>query len=144
MQKVDDKQAFSTRLRQALKRSPKKIETATELSVQFSLRHPEAPITPQAAQKWLTGKARPTVDKIETLAEWLNVSPMWLRHGIADKARPRPASNAQKQEEPFQPTTEELLHLARLRAMPEARRLLVIGVVEQFALDDEVWAGKSE
>ena len=142
MQTVDDKQAFSTRLRQALKRSPKKIETATELSVQFSLRHPEAPITPQAAQKWLTGKARPTVDKIETLAEWLDVSPMWLRHGIADKARPHAGRRTQKLDEPFQPTAEEILHLKRLRAMPEARRLLVLGVVEQFALDSEVWADK--
>lgn len=142
MQTVDDKQAFSTRLRQALKRSPKKIETATELSVQFSLRHPEAPITPQAAQKWLTGKARPTVDKIETLAEWLDVSPMWLRHGIADKARPHAGGRVHKLDEPFQPTVEEILHLKRLRAMPEARRLLVLGVVEQFALDSEVWADK--
>lgn len=142
MQKMDEKQAFSTRLRQALKRSPKKIETATELSVQFSLRHPEASITPQAAQKWLTGKARPTADKIETLAEWLDVSPMWLRHGIADKARPRSTSHAQKQKETFQPTAEEIHHLERLRAMPEARRLLVLGVVEQFALDSEVWADK--
>jgi HTH-type transcriptional regulator, cell division transcriptional repressor len=140
MQKMDDKQAFSARLRQALKRSPKKIETATELSVQFSLRHPNAPITPQAAQKWLTGKARPTSDKIDTLAKWLDVSPMWLRHGIADKARPRPARHAQKQEEAFQPTAEEIRHLERLRAMPEARRLLVLEIAEQFALDSEVWA----
>ncbi|WP_034350068.1 transcriptional regulator [Herbaspirillum sp. GW103] len=142
MKTVDEKQAFSTRLRQALKRSPRKIETATELSVQFSLRHPEAPITPQAAQKWLTGKARPTADKIETLAEWLDVSPMWLRHGVADKARPYTGNLTQMQDEPFQPTEEEILHLKRLRAMPEARRLLVLGVVEQFALDGEVWANK--
>ncbi|OZI77659.1 hypothetical protein CAL22_03780 [Bordetella genomosp. 12] len=42
MQSMDDKQAFAARLRLALKRSPKLIESATRLAVQFSLRHPDA------------------------------------------------------------------------------------------------------
>ncbi|MCL2635597.1 MAG: transcriptional regulator [Betaproteobacteria bacterium] len=140
MEKASEKQAFAARLQQALKRSPKKIDTATELAVQFSLRHPDAAITPQAALKWLTGRARPTPDKIETLAKWLDVSPMWLRHGIADKAR---SGHAPKQDGPLQPTTEEIHLLERLRALPEARRLLVLGIAEQFALDGEVWADKA-
>ena len=146
MQKMDDKQAFSARLRQALKRSPKKIETATELAVQFSLRHPGAAITPQAAQKWLTGKGRPTADKIETLAKWLQVSSTWLRYGIADQARPYPlpalpvaGATLSEAKSPV-PTPDESLLLQRLRAMPEARRRLVYEVVEQFALEGEIWA----
>jgi len=138
MQQMDDKQAFATRLRQALKRSPKKIETATQLAVQFSLRHPNASITTQAAQKWLVGKARPTPDKIETLAQWLEVSPLWLRHGVPDESY-RPPKKGSATAPDFQPVTEkERVMLRRLRAMPEARRHLIEEIVEQFALDDEV------
>ena len=139
MQVMDEKRAFALRLKQALKRSPKKIETAAELAVQFSLRHPDAAITPQAAQKWLTGRARPTPDKIETLATWLDVSPTWLRYGIADKRRPaKPRGAAEIQS--LQSTADEQLLLQRLRRMPEARRLLVLEIVEQFSLEGEVWS----
>lgn len=143
MHTADEKQAFAARLRQALKRSPKKIQTATELAVQFSLRHPNAAITTQAAQKWLTGKARPTPDKIETLAQWLDVSPLWLRHGVPDPAPParrkphilaEPAAPGA-----MLPSAKEQELLRRLRAMPEARRHLVEEIVEQFALDGEMW-----
>ena len=84
---TDEKLAFSARVKQALKRSHRKVSTPAELALQFNLRHGNDPITPQAAQKWLTGKALQTQDKMETLATWLNASPLWLRHGIAE---PRP------------------------------------------------------
>ncbi|MFP3801172.1 transcriptional regulator [Paraburkholderia sp. SIMBA_027] len=139
MPTLDEKKAFATRLKQALKRSSKRIETATELSTQFNLRHPAEPITPQAAQKWLTGTARPTVDKIKTLADWLDVSPEWLRFGVTDMKRSRPAKGAKPTEETIQPTAEELEVLRRLRGLSEYRRQLVEGVIEQFSLDDEIW-----
>lgn len=50
---TDEKIAFSERLRIALKRGTKTIDTATALAHEFNLRHPNEPITPQAAQKWL-------------------------------------------------------------------------------------------
>jgi len=138
MQEMDEKQAFASRLRQALKRSPKKIETATQLAVQFSLRHPNASITTQAAQKWLGGKSRPTPDKIDTLAQWLDVSPLWLRHGVADGGY-RPRKEAARTISDVPPLSEkERELLRRLRAMPEARRHLIEELVEQFALDDEI------
>ena len=139
MPDMDDKQAFASRLRQALKRSPRKIETATQLAVQFSLRHPNASITAQAAQKWLTGKSRPTRDKVETLAQWLDVSPRWLLHGVSEEGYARPAKarrSAVSEAAPLTGAERELLR--RLRAMPEARRHLIEELVEQFSLDDEV------
>lgn len=72
---------FSERLNQALKRSLKQPLNAPELATQFNLRHPNEPITAQAAHKWLTGKAKPTSDKIETLAKWLEVPAYWLKYG---------------------------------------------------------------
>lgn len=76
-----EKKAFSERLRLALARGHKRAVGATELSLQFNLRYKNTPITPQAAQKWLSGQAIPTSDKIDTLAAWLKVSSHWLRYG---------------------------------------------------------------
>jgi transcriptional regulator with XRE-family HTH domain len=138
----DEKQAFAKRLKQALKRSPKKVETATDLSIQFNLRHPNEPVTVQATQKWLSGQARPTVDKIETLAEWLNVSAQWLRYGIAEERPVVPAGRkAQKGKAlaVIQPTEDELKLLARIRSLPEHQRYLVNEIVEQFSLEQEIW-----
>jgi transcriptional regulator with XRE-family HTH domain len=138
----DDKKEFSLRLKQALKRSPKKISTPTELEVEFNLRHKGDSISQQAAQKWMSGLARPTADKIKTLAEWLNVSPIWLRYGFAED---RPASVAERKGQPrksaaaIQPTEDELKLLAKLRSLPEHQRNLVIEVLEQFSLEQEMW-----
>ncbi|PWF44007.1 transcriptional regulator [Massilia glaciei] len=145
MPSPDEKSAFSLRLKQALKRSPKKIDTATELALNFNLRHPSGPITTQAAQKWITGQSLPTIDKIATLAEWLNVSLQWLRFGIAEErptatkhSRTRRATTAASTPPP---TADELALLEKLRAMPEYRRDLVVEIVEQFAIEQMMWRG---
>jgi len=135
MQKMDDKKAFSARLRQALKRSPKKIDSAADLAVQFSLRHPETAISTQAAHKWLTGQSRPTADKLKTLAMWLDVSPTWLLYGVADL--PQTAAPS-RQAEPVVPTSEELHLIAQVRSLPESRQRLVREIVEMCRLDADV------
>ena len=137
-----ERQAFAARLRQALKRTPKKVSTAAELALQFNLRHPADPITQQAAQKWLTGLARPTLDKVDTLSVWLNVSAQWLLYGKAeeklqsatDTKRPKGKSVSVKP-----PTEDELQLLSRIRNLPEHQRYLVTEIVEQFALEQEMW-----
>lgn len=136
--KSTEKLAFAQRLALALTRNPKKVSTPTELALQFNLRHQNDPITPQAAQKWLSGKALPTPDKLETLATWLNVSPLWLRHGISESKplRPSIASPIPKQDG-LSPT--ELLFLEHYRNLPAHRRKLVNEIVEQFALEQEIW-----
>lgn len=137
----DEKQAFAQRLKQALKRSPKKVETPTELAMQFNLRHEGSSISNQAAQKWLAGLALPTVDKIETLAAWLNVSAQWLRYGIAEKAQPstpRPLSKkAATNRDAF--SEDEIKLILRIRSLSAHRRYLITEIVEQFALEQEMW-----
>ena len=66
MRSMDEKREFADRLKQALKRGPKKIKTPSELALQFGLRGKS--VTAQAAQKWLTGAAMPTPDKIAAKA----------------------------------------------------------------------------
>ncbi|MGF6905261.1 transcriptional regulator [Paraburkholderia sp. GAS348] len=134
MRELDDKQAFSKRLKQALRRSPKPAATASELAVQFNLRYLGEPITPQAAQKWLTGKARPTANKIRTLAEWLDVPETWLRFGVKvpsegrAKHRPRESDNSVL-------TTQEVDLIRCFRQLPEHRQRLIRELVEDLALD---------
>ncbi|CAJ0719234.1 transcriptional regulator [Ralstonia mannitolilytica] len=137
----DDKQAFSLRLKQALTRSSKKIESPSELALQFNLRHPSEPISAQAAHKWLQGKAIPTVDKRETLANWLNVPLQWLRYGIPETAFKTGIKPAKKSDLGTL-TADETELIARLRAMPEVRRKLVLDLVGQLSLDGEMWAGQ--
>lgn len=139
MPDLDEKKEFAARLKQALKRSSKRIETASELAIQFNLRHPAEPITPQAAQKWLTGTARPTIDKIKTLAAWLDVSDQWLRFGVTDMKRPKTPAQSQPRDVSIVPTQDELELIGRVRSLSAYQRQLVEGVIEQFCLDREIW-----
>jgi hypothetical protein len=82
-----EKLAFATRLRVAIERKGRQPVSAAKLALQFNLRHPNEPITSQAAHKWLTGKSVPAPDKVETLATWLKVSAHWLRFGTADESK---------------------------------------------------------
>ena len=144
---TDEKHAFAERLRIALKRAPKSIETATALAHQFNLRHPNEPITTQAAQKWLTGKAKPTPDKVETLADWLSVSAHWLRNG------PPPAPlkkqvNATKRQSVSHANTAALSEkesklLTRLRQLSEHQVFLIAELVDQLAVEREMWGVES-
>lgn len=139
---IDEKIAFSNRLKLALKQSKKRIETPTELALQFNLRHKNSPITPQAAQKWLSGKAKPTADKINTLASWLNVSAQWMRYGIPE-SKPVRGTKASASGtvgiSDVAPNATELKLIYRLRKLPESRRLLVLEIVEQFSIEGEIW-----
>jgi transcriptional regulator with XRE-family HTH domain len=137
----DEKIAFSDRLKLALKRSKKKIDTPASLALQFNLRHKNDPVTAQAAQKWLTGKASPTLDKIETLAAWLNVSPQWLRYGIPEVKPTKPSKPLSKLPATNRdaPNTAELKLIHRIRNLPESRKQLVLEIVEEFAMEQEIW-----
>lgn len=141
---TNNKLAFAERLRIALKRGAKNVSTATELATQFNLRHPNEPITAQAAQKWLTGKACPTADKIETLANWLNVSPHWLHHGPAPQPRQRQNAASVRQNKSQPSTTEALTEkeskiMARLRQLSEHQFFLISDLVDQLAVEREMW-----
>lgn len=135
----EEKLAFAARLKQALTRSPKKIEAPSELALHFNLRNPSEPVSAQAAHKWLTGKAMPTADKMETLATWLNVPLQWLRYGIPETTG-KPRRKRTKTGEVGTLAAEEAELIVRLRAMPEIRRKLVLDLVGQLSLDGEIWA----
>ena len=56
----------------------------TTVQREYNIRSNQPPITSHAARKWLTGEAIPTQDRLQVLADWLSVSPSWLRFGEDD------------------------------------------------------------
>jgi hypothetical protein len=84
-----EKQDFSGRLREALKKAEAPAEGAAAIAREFNLRYEGRPVTAQAVGKWLAGRALPSQDKIRALSTWLEVSPHWLRFGDGEvKAAP--------------------------------------------------------
>lgn len=139
---LSEKAAFAERLKLAQTRSRKKIDTATELALQFNLRHPNDPVTQQAAQKWLSGTACPTPDKIETLADWLGVSAHWLRFGSPnDTNRKRNSGKRQLKSQPSTSTlsSDENLLMERFRQLTPHQQILITDLVIQLALEKEIW-----
>jgi hypothetical protein len=78
---TEEKQEFSKRLRDSLKRAQIQARGAAAVAREFNLRYDGTPITAQAARKWLTGEALPSQDKLRALSMWLEVSAHWLRFG---------------------------------------------------------------
>lgn len=140
--------AFSLRLHQALKRSLGRVLSATELATQFNLRHINEPITPQSAQKWLTGKTMPTADKCETLAGWLNVPLHWLRFGPPEPARKKSGSKVRQGS--AQPksvsdlSTDEKKLVMHFRNLTGRRHQLVLDLLEDYAHEQEMLGQRSE
>ena len=96
---ADEKQGFSRRLRDSLRRAKADASSSTFVAREFNLRYHGSPVTAQAVRKWLSGKSLPSQDKIQALALWLEVSPHWLRFGESEGKAGRQAA-ALKQETP--------------------------------------------
>ncbi|MCW9709369.1 helix-turn-helix domain-containing protein [Avibacterium sp. 21-586] len=83
----NEKEKFSERLKLALATKYSNTLKNSEIATKFNLQHPNEPVTQQAVYKWLNGLAIPSLDKIDTLANWLNVKPIWLRYGISESTQ---------------------------------------------------------
>lgn len=137
---IDDKKAFSERLKLALSRLPKSVKTAAELAHNFNLKHPNEPVTPQAATKWLNGTAVPTKDKIDTLAQWLHTDPHWLNYGSSTQRLKRAVAGKKVGSGQLGPINDkEAKLLMKVRLLSEHQSDLVVDLVNQLALDREVW-----
>ncbi len=82
---ADEKQGFSRRLREALRKAYPGPVSPTGIAREFNLRYHGNPVTAQAVRKWLAGKSLPPQDKIRALALWLDVQPPWLRFGETER-----------------------------------------------------------
>ena len=124
-----EKSAFAKRLQDQIAR--KNIKGGTQLARQFNLLHRgEAPVSPQTAHKWLTGRTIPTPDKLQTLADWLGVGVHWLHYGPPPPvgAKSKPLAPGEKY-----PLTPEAIELAsKIEALTPHHRYLVQELISQF------------
>ncbi|WP_310451847.1 hypothetical protein [Sulfuritalea sp.] len=87
MRSTLEREDFSRRLMEALARVGDDGSSPTRLAREFNRRYPGAPVTLHASRKWLNGEALPAQDKLRVLAEWLGVTPEWLRFGDSGDVR---------------------------------------------------------
>jgi hypothetical protein len=73
-------QKFAKRLRAAMEKAGYEPKPAV-LEREFNLRYWGKPMTLHGVRRWLLGESMPKQDKLETLAEWLIVTPQHLRFG---------------------------------------------------------------
>lgn len=72
--------AFGDRLKAAMTKAGYALKPVV-IEREFNQRYWGTPVTVQAIRKWLLGDVIPTQDKLQVLAEWLQVDPHWLRFG---------------------------------------------------------------
>jgi transcriptional regulator with XRE-family HTH domain len=77
---MDEKLEFANRLANAMLNAGYEAR-ASVLEPQFNTRYWGKPVTYQAVTRWLKGEAIPSQDKLQVLAEWLNIEPQILRFG---------------------------------------------------------------
>lgn len=77
---MDEKLAFAERLAAAMRAAGYEARPSV-LEAQFNTRYWGKPVTYQAVTRWLRGEAIPAQDKLQVLADWLNVEPHVLRFG---------------------------------------------------------------
>jgi transcriptional regulator with XRE-family HTH domain len=77
---MKDSTAFGERLKASLTKSGYALKPIV-LEREFNQRYWGSPVTVQAVRKWLLGDVIPTQDKLQVLAEWLQIDPHWLRFG---------------------------------------------------------------
>jgi transcriptional regulator with XRE-family HTH domain len=127
-----EKAAFSDRLKFCMTRAPEKMRGATDLANKFNLKFLGESVSAQTAHKWLTGRSIPTVDKLQTLAEWFKVDVHWLHYGPPPSGAPQIAPKPLAHDEQY-PASEESLELAsKIEALSPHHRYLVEELVAQF------------
>jgi transcriptional regulator with XRE-family HTH domain len=133
-----EKLAFAKRLRFALNRGPDTVKGATELALRFNLRHRDgAPVSPQTAHKWLSGRSIPTTKKIQTLAQWLDVSEHWLHYGPAPARALQKPPKEERLKSVNYPLSVETVTLAnKIQALAPHHRYLVEELVTQLYGND--------
>src|SRR3990172_3728959 len=65
---VDEKQGFSRRFKEAMRKIRVDADSPTQVAREFNLRYHGDPVTAQAIRKWLAGKGLPSQGKVRGLA----------------------------------------------------------------------------
>jgi transcriptional regulator with XRE-family HTH domain len=83
---------FSERLKNEFVRAGLPVASPTKIANEFNRQYPSNKVTAQTLRKWLLADAIPTQAKLLALADWLGVSPQWLRFGKGARKTSKAAS----------------------------------------------------
>jgi transcriptional regulator with XRE-family HTH domain len=138
MPTIEEKAAFSERLKFAMKRAPEKLRGSTDLALHFNLRHRgENPVSPQTAHKWLSGRTIPTDDKLRTLAEWFKVDVHWLHYGPPPGGTTSLVPRPLPRDETYPLSPESIELASKIEALSPHHRYLVQELIAEFYGDAE-------
>lgn len=127
MNEKNEKLDFAERLRTAMLAAGYEARP-TVLEKGFNTRYWGKSVTVQAVTRWLRGEAIPSQEKLQVLAEWLNVEPHALRFGeqAADSIRAKRQRWEDALDYRERETIEQYLNL------PISQRKIVRAVIEAF------------
>jgi hypothetical protein len=141
MARTPETLAFAERLKQALRRLPKRVKGPAELAIQFNLNYSGERVTNQAVQKWLVGDNLPTVEKIRTLAKMCDVPLEWLHHGAQvyqpESAPLRIAQPSKTYEGPL--SEAEMQLVTSFRQLSADQKILVQNLIDHLTFSRKVW-----
>lgn len=121
-----EKAAFAKRLKDSL---PKDIKGGTDLAREFDQRYKNGPpVSPQTAHKWYSGTTIPKPDKLQTLADWLQVDVHWLHYGPSPTGKLKPLAKGEK----YPPSPETIELASRLEGLSARQRNLVEEMITEF------------
>lgn len=125
---MNEAKNFSKRLKEAMTKhgyEPRPIN----VEIEFNQRYWGKPISFQTGRRWLRGEAIPTQDRLQVLAEWLNVDPHWLRFG----EKLHGSVKQQRQRWDAKMTPDERQAMEVFLSLPPEKRKIVGEVIYAFA-----------
>jgi hypothetical protein len=125
---MNEKQEFSERLIKAMRTAGYEPRPAV-LEKQFNSRYWGRSVTFQGVRRWLLGQSIPAQEKLEVLADWLNVEPQALRYG--DKAIKKIREKNKRWEEAVTYTERETFEAFLSLSAPQKK--IVREVINAFA-----------
>ncbi|WFE67743.1 transcriptional regulator [Thiomicrospira sp. R3] len=119
---------FSQRLQDSMLKAGYEIRPVV-LEREFNQRYWGKSVTVQAVRRWLFGEAIPNQDRLQVLAEWLNVDPHWLRFGE------KLSGSVQQQRKRWDAnmTPQERQVVETFMSLPPEKRKMVGEIVFAFA-----------
>ena len=124
---TDEKQAFTKRLKEALRKAGVDAASFARVAREFNLRYGGDPVSTQAVRKWLTGGALPSQDKIRALAMWLDVGVHWLRFGDADRKQDRVLAGTRQDSPAYK--AEPVWVARKFESLDDAHKRIVLEIV---------------
>lgn len=122
---MDEKTRFGERLKAAMISAGHEPKPGF-LHKQFNSRWWGKPVSFQAVRDWLAGISIPTQDKLQVLAEWLNLHPQVLRFGEQATRETKEPAAAWKNGVSLQ----DRATIDALLALPAAKRKLVSELIK--------------